>query len=380
MEEETRGMEGTRSLGESDRCSYPDCEERSINVISERCEKHQYCKEDECMNTAEKNGKCSFHGGSVQCTYLDCVEKPQPDMLGRCRKHQYCSENGCMLTALKYGRCTKHGGGVRDCCNVPGCNRQIVGKRSDALCIKHGGGRRCDFPKCTKGAAKGGKCIAHGGGRRCEVEGCGKGAQRGGIPNRCSMHGGGVRCSVPGCTKSRVRADLCHSHTQARCKVPNCNRNVYLAKAGEESTMLCVVHGGKPRKQCEAVGCSSLARKGGRCKLHGGGIRCKFKDCTTAAQVNELCRKHGGVHTCAEPSCAKQVERKNARCWTHGGHRCKNCKIRPWYKRSLCRNCLETKDDPADKGISPKRVKYDHSTQPPLPPSNHNEKSSGWIF
>jgi hypothetical protein len=55
-------------------------------------------------------------------------------------------------------------------CEWPGCNKFPQGPTK--YCISHGGGHRCQYPGCLKGARDKKWCTAHGGGKRCEVEGC----------------------------------------------------------------------------------------------------------------------------------------------------------------------------------------------------------------
>ena len=59
-------------------------------------------------------------------------------------------------------------------CEWPGCNKFPQGPTK--YCISHGGGHRCQFPGCLKGARDKKWCTAHGGGKRCEVDGCIKAA------------------------------------------------------------------------------------------------------------------------------------------------------------------------------------------------------------
>ena len=77
-------------------------------------------------------------------------------------------------------------------------NRRGVG--SIKMCIKHGGGRRCEHPEGCNNTAQSGsckECIEHGGGRRCEhPESCNKAAQSGSF-KRCIEHGGGPTCEHP---------------------------------------------------------------------------------------------------------------------------------------------------------------------------------------
>ena len=69
------------------------------------------------------------------------------------------------------------------------------------LCIKHGGGKKCQTEGCNKGAQRGGFCRAHGGGSKCTFPGCTKVDAGGG---KCRAHGGGRRCTHPGCPKADV--------------------------------------------------------------------------------------------------------------------------------------------------------------------------------
>ncbi|OIT38146.1 putative wrky transcription factor 19 [Nicotiana attenuata] len=62
------------------------------------------------------------------------------------------------------------------------------------LCISHGGGRRCQYPACKKGAQRSTMfCKAHGGDKRCKFAGCAKSAQV--STNFCKAHGRGKRCT-----------------------------------------------------------------------------------------------------------------------------------------------------------------------------------------
>lgn len=144
-------------------------------------------------------------------------------------------------------------------CERPGCGKCAQG--STSLCIAHGGGRRCTFPNCNKGARDKFFCAAHGGGKRCKVDGCKKAAAGG--TDLCTAHGGGRRCSVANCTKS-----------------------------AQSATPYCVKHGGG--RQCSVEGCEKVARgRTANCASHGGGIRCKLSGCNKAAiGKQQLCRVH----------------------------------------------------------------------------------------
>mmetsp|Transcript_499 Transcript_499/g.1083 ORF Transcript_499/g.1083 Transcript_499/m.1083 type:complete len:214 (+) Transcript_499:112-753(+) len=129
---------------------------------------------------------------------------------------------------------------MRPLCQVSGCENIVLSKNR---CFRHGGGKHCEEPNCTKhalGSTK--RCSAHGGGRRCDHEGCTKGAQ--GSTPRCKAHGGGRRCKEEGCLKSAQGPnDLCKAHGGGNnCVEPDCEKSAY------GSTGLCRKHGGGPKR------------------------------------------------------------------------------------------------------------------------------------
>ena len=144
-------------------------------------------------------------------------------------------------------------------CEESGCLKFPQG--GTRYCIAHGGGRRCTFANCTKGARDRYFCAAHGGGRRCSADGCAKAAVGG--SERCATHGGGRKCQHDGCSKS-----------------------------AQSPTSFCVMHGGG--RKCSKPGCSKVAR--GRtafCAAHGGGQRCEVENCGRAAIAkHKTCRSH----------------------------------------------------------------------------------------
>eukprot|EP00924_Labyrinthula_sp_SR-Ha-C_P013843 snap_masked-scaffold_5-processed-gene-15.27-mRNA-1 protein AED:0.08 eAED:0.08 QI:0/0/0/0.5/1/1/2/0/273 len=155
---------------------------------------------------------------------------------------------------------------TQETCSVEGCNtKAISGKRNGRrLCKKHGGGRRCTYPDCTKsaqGASK--RCVQHGGGKRCIFDNCNKLAR--GRSNLCIPHGGGKRCSHESCSK--------------------------LAQGGTDR---CIRHGGG--KRCSHLGCpKSAIGSSGRCVMHGGGKRCVERGCSRSAiGGGSCCVRHGG--------------------------------------------------------------------------------------
>ena len=134
-----------------------------------------------------------------------------------------CEHNGCSKCAQGSTRfCIAHGGGRR--CTFPGCDK---GARDKHFCAAHGGGKRCKFEDCSKSAVGGSNlCTAHGGGRRCAVGGCDKSAQS--STKFCVKHGGGKKCSHPGCEKvSRGRTQYCAAVSQLswlECMSDDCTK------------------------------------------------------------------------------------------------------------------------------------------------------------
>ncbi|GKC28267.1 hypothetical protein Tco_1035561 [Tanacetum coccineum] len=104
---------------------------------------------------------------------------------------------------------------------------------STLYCKAHGGGKRCVFADCTKGAEGSTLlCKAHGGGKRCLHDG-------GGICPK-SVHGGTNCCVAPGGRK--MCTDCCVKHGGGkRCKSENCT------KSAQGSTDFCKAHGGGKR-------------------------------------------------------------------------------------------------------------------------------------
>jgi hypothetical protein len=121
-----------------------------------------------------------------------------------------CSVKNCFDECLETKKfCSKH---LNKACNYPECTKTRLGP---FFCIRHGGGKRCEYEGCTKGASGsiggGAKfCITHGGGRRCKVENCRSTAKKNGV---CSSHGGRYECLVTGCRRSaHGPSKLCTLH------------------------------------------------------------------------------------------------------------------------------------------------------------------------
>jgi len=110
------------------------------------------------------------------------------------------------------------------CQHPDGCQKKAQDKQT-MRCVKHGGGRRCEHPECTKLMQRGTKlCIAHGGGKRCEhPDGCDKSAL--GSTSLCAAHGGGKRCEHPdGCNRAArgsTRRCIAHGDNSKRPRLPS---------------------------------------------------------------------------------------------------------------------------------------------------------------
>ena len=98
---------------------------------------------------------------------------------------------------------------------IPQCPNAACGQGRSDRCVRHGGGKRCKFEGCAKGAqGNTDYCIRHGGGRRCKFEGCTKSAQ--GRTDFCIKHGGGSRCKFQGCgTSAKWGTDFCSVHRKS---------------------------------------------------------------------------------------------------------------------------------------------------------------------
>ena len=87
----------------------------------------------------------------------------------------------------------------------------------------------------------------------------------------CAKHGGGKRCPEPECTKAS-------QHPSDRCIKQDCKNNV------RQPRSRCVKHGGAPRKskRCMAPDCTKRATTRNLCTKHGGGKRCQESECKKA--------------------------------------------------------------------------------------------------
>ncbi len=117
-----------------------------------------------------------------------------------------CTVMDCSNFIVTRGLCVKHGGGAR--CEYNGCEKRA---KMHKRCFQHGGYRHCLYPDCTSKAKRYGYCWGHGGGIACSSSGCDKIATQGGL---CWAHGGGSRCRFEGCTRRSYQKDeyLCSHH------------------------------------------------------------------------------------------------------------------------------------------------------------------------
>lgn len=121
-----------------------------------------------------------------------------------------CKHADCEQYVVDHGLCVRHGGGKR--CQTLGCSSRA---KHLGRCWKHGGSTECKVPSCINRAKSRGYCWSHGGGTKCKAADCEKIA----ISNAlCWAHGGGKRCAVEGCMRQAYeRTDnLCNNHFQER--------------------------------------------------------------------------------------------------------------------------------------------------------------------
>ncbi|XP_047084851.1 uncharacterized protein LOC124696120, partial [Lolium rigidum] len=141
----------------------------------------------------------------VVSTYQGCRTSQGNTVHDKVHKND---SQGCMVEGCTNGAhgstplCVFHNSRPhKRCCAVVGCTKAASSCRSSVgrtdRCIKHGGGKRCKYDGCGKGAqGNTDYCITHGGGRRCKSQGCRKSAQ--GRSDYCVEHGGGRRCKYEG--------------------------------------------------------------------------------------------------------------------------------------------------------------------------------------
>jgi hypothetical protein len=174
----------------------------------------------------------------VVSTYQGCSNTSQGNtMYGKVHDN---SSKSCMVEGCTNGAhggtplCIIHNSRSRKkWCAVIGCSKvarnSSQGRRG--CCVKHGGGKRCKYDGCGKGAkGKTHYCIGHGGGRRCKFQGCRKGAQ--GRSDYCLEHGGGRRCKFIGCSASTTcGTDLCSMHITSLLSGNNSDQEMQPAPA-----------------------------------------------------------------------------------------------------------------------------------------------------
>ncbi|KAH9153857.1 hypothetical protein AeRB84_003945 [Aphanomyces euteiches] len=119
-----------------------------------------------------------------------------------------CYFHGCDLDAVAGSwKCANHR--YRGRCAVQDCRYQVYAKK---LCVQHGGKPKCRVEGCQVTIRVGDYCSKHiptEAIKFCSVEGCATRAHLGG---KCFRHGGGKNCAFPHCTKyARIRR-LCARH------------------------------------------------------------------------------------------------------------------------------------------------------------------------
>ncbi|CAG2056510.1 unnamed protein product, partial [Timema podura] len=147
---------------------------------------------------------------------------------------------------------------------------------------------------------------------------------------KCSKYNAGVehrgtqakRLCKEGCTRLALKGGKCMIHgggikIRKLCKQKGCAKTPQ--KGGK-----CIKHGGtKSKRLCKEEGCAKQALKGGKCMKHGGTQpkkKCNEEGCAKLAMKGGKCMKHGGTQSiklCNEEGCTKQA-RKGGKCMKHG--------------------------------------------------------------
>jgi len=117
-------------------------------------------------------------------------------------------------------------------------------------------------------------------------------------------------CAFIGCSKLARKGGKCISHGGGtRCSVAECSK-------GAEKGGKCISHGGG--KRCSVAECSKSAQKGGKCVSHGGGTRCSVAECLKFGLKGGKCVSHGGGTRCSVEGCSNS-SKKRGKCISHGG-------------------------------------------------------------
>ncbi|KAF0716456.1 Aste57867_2841 [Aphanomyces stellatus] len=125
------------------------------------------CFFNHCHNPVEAGAwKCIFHKHRGRC------------LVQSCRNQMYARD-----------LCIRHGG--KQQCIVDNCDRNV---RMGELCALHGTlahkELRCTEPHCTSVAHNRHKCVKHGGGRQCKAPQCTRHPRAGGYCCRHAQHNG----------------------------------------------------------------------------------------------------------------------------------------------------------------------------------------------
>ncbi|CAI5744435.1 unnamed protein product [Peronospora destructor] len=157
--------------------------------------------EDDLATAAQSGRTCHSSG-----------KEPSTNGKRRARRppSRICKHESCEQYVVDQGLCVRHGGGKR--CQTLGCTSRA---KHRGRCWKHGGSTQCKVPRCNNRAKSRGFCWSHGGGTKCKAENCEKIAISNGL---CWADGGGKRCMMEGCMRQAYeRTDnLCNNHYQER--------------------------------------------------------------------------------------------------------------------------------------------------------------------
>ncbi|EQC36684.1 hypothetical protein SDRG_06119 [Saprolegnia diclina VS20] len=110
------------------------------------------------------------------------------------------------------------------------------------------------------------------------------------------------RCAIERCTRYAKVDQLCLLH--GRLQSIRRQARTHVASSPMSITISWdMLHQVQPSRMCRAPGCTSYARRRGRCSRHGGAKPCAVHECQTPAQTGGHCRAHGGGKHCKAVGC-----------------------------------------------------------------------------
>ena len=160
--------------------------------------------------------------------------------------------------------------------------------------------KKCSNGECY-GRAEGRTefCTRHGGGNRCKYPGCDKGAQ---VTQFCFNHGGGKRCEQPGCDSSAGTSGLCATHMNDRLGIKskrNKTQNMvrkYVEPEYDAMKEYRLEESGSKRFDFFIPGCGALLEIDGEQHFHDIVIGKSTWECSLPSDlIKQAAVKHNGM-------------------------------------------------------------------------------------